>query len=132
MSSNTPVNKSGQKWISSTLAIACIILFYVILRFFNQVGEWFELEAKISNFSAITQGLSVLIGIGTFFSILKHPFTSSYLRECYEEMVKVVFPDKNETMSMSIKVMILVTIIGFILGVFDLGASYFVSILTTL
>ncbi len=103
-----------------------------MLRFFNQLGEWFELEAKIPQFVPIAQGLSAVIGIVTFIVVVKHPFTSSYLKECYEEMVKVVFPDKNETMSMSIKVMILVTIIGFVLGVFDLGASYLISTLTSL
>jgi preprotein translocase SecE subunit len=123
------LDKQGKKWINAGVAITCIVVFYVLLSFFSQIGEWFELEAKIASFTQIAQGLSALIAIVAFFVVTKHPELSSYLAEAYSEIIKVVYPDKNETMSMTFKVMILVTIIGFVLGFFDWAAGYLLSLL---
>jgi preprotein translocase subunit SecE len=120
---------NGKKWIQTSVAITCMIVGYVLISFFETLAEWFELEAKIPNYNASSQVLSVLIAIGVFVYIMKNPKTSSFLREVYQETLKVVWPDKNETARHTVGIMIGVTIIGFILGFFDFAATWALSLI---
>ena len=114
----------GQKWIQTSVAVLCLVLVYVLIKFFTQIGEWFELESKISQYMAISQIISVLISLGVFVYVMKNPMTSSFLREVYAEASKVVWPNKNETVRHTIGIMIGVAIVGFILGIFDFVSTY--------
>ncbi|MBD66801.1 MAG: preprotein translocase subunit SecE [Halobacteriovoraceae bacterium] len=126
---STTTKDDGKKWIQASIAVVCILLCYVLIRFFLQMGEWFELESKINNFNAITQVISVLIAGGVFFYIMKNPKTSDFLAEVYQEAVKVVWPDKNETVKHTIGIMIGVTIVGFLLGIFDWVAKWLLAMI---
>jgi preprotein translocase subunit SecE len=119
----------GQKWINASVAITCVVLYYILFSFFNQIGEWFELESKLKSFAMISQVFSGLLALATFFTILRHPVSSSYLREAYSELIKVVFPERNETTRSTFIIMILVTIAGFVLGFFDFGATSLLQLL---
>lgn len=119
----------GKKWIQTSIALTCGILCYVLISFFQILSEWFELESKIPRYHAGTQVLSVLTAVGIFVYVMKNPKTSSFLDEVYGETIKVIFPDKNETVRHTIGIMIGVGIIGFILGVFDFTSSYLLSLI---
>lgn len=124
-------NKSeGSKWIQTSVAIACMLLGYVLISFFETLSGWFELESKIPSYTAISQVLSVLVAIGVFVYIMKNPKTSTFLEEVYAEVVKVVWPDKNETVRHTIGIMIGVGIVGFLLGIFDFVSSYLLSLIS--
>lgn len=118
----------GKKWIQTSVAIVCILLGVTVLRFFEQLGEWFDLESKVGYFSAMAQASAVLVGLVTFIVVIKNEKTSNYLKEVYAEAIKVVFPDKNQTVRHTIGIMIGVSIVGFILGLFDFTASYLLSL----
>lgn len=119
----------GKKWIQTSVAITCMFLGYIIISFFETLSEWFELESKVQNYMAISQGASVLIALSVFVYIMKNPKTSTFLNEVFQETVKVVWPDKNETVRHTIGIMIGVGIVGFILGFFDLTASYLLNLI---
>ncbi len=125
----TKLSKDNSKWLNASVAITCIMLCFILIRFFKQIGEWFELESKLGSYGLITQAVAVILSIGSFVYILKNEKTSSFLKESFSEIVKVIFPDRNETLSMTWKVMILVTICGFILGLFDYFATWGLSLL---
>lgn len=120
---------NGKKWIQASVAITCLLLGYVVNSFFVQLSEWFELEAKINNFMFISQGASVVIAFGVFVYLMKNHKTSTFLDAVYHEAIKVVWPDKNETVKQTIIIMIGVTIMGFVLGLFDIGASWLLSLI---
>tara|TARA_B100001971_G_scaffold214585_1_gene252856 strand:- start:66063 stop:66449 length:387 start_codon:yes stop_codon:yes gene_type:complete len=120
---------NGKKWIQTSVAITCMLVGYILISFFETLSEWFELEAKIPNYTASSQVLAVLIALGVFVYIMKNPKTSSFLSEVYQETLKVVWPDKNETVRHTIGIMIGVTIIGFILGFFDFVATWALSLI---
>jgi preprotein translocase subunit SecE len=120
---------NGKKWIQSSVAIGCMLLVYIQITFFTQMAEWFELESKIKFYMAITQFISVLTALGVFIYIIKNPKTSTFLEEVYQEAVKVVWPDKNETVKHTIGIMIGVTIVGTLLAVFDLAATWLLSLI---
>ena len=63
-------NDNGKKWIQAGVTGLCIIIGYVLISFFLQLGEWFELESKIASYVLITNVLSVLIAGGTYFYII--------------------------------------------------------------
>lgn len=125
---STVSNKDAKKWINSSVAIICICFAYVLISFFSQMGEWFELESKVSFWLALHQGLAVAIALFTFIYVTKKQSSSQYLVDVYNEMCKVVFPDKPETSRNTVQIIILVTIAGSILWLFDLIATYLLSL----
>ena len=119
----------GKKWIQTSIAVLCMIIVYVLISFFDQMNEWFELESKLTSFVFIAQGLSVAIGLAVFVYITTNSKTATFLSEVYEEVTKVVWPDKNETVKHTVGIMISVTIIGVLLSLFDLAASYMITLI---
>lgn len=117
-------NEEGKKWIQASLAVVCILLGYILISFFEKLAEWFALETMIPYFFGITQALSVVVATGTYFYILKNPKSSDFLSNVYEELMKVVWPDSQQTWRHTFVIMIAVTIMGFIFGFFDFGANY--------
>ncbi len=124
------LTKEGKKWINASVAITCIMLGLIVQSFFEQLNDWFELEAKITKFTVFSQSFAVLVGFFTFIYIVKNKKTSTFLSEVYSETTKVVFPDKNETVRHTIGIMIAVTLVGYFLGAFDFIASYTLSYLS--
>lgn len=120
----------GKKWIQTSVALCCLIIVYVLIQFFGQMGEWFDLESKVPQYLMVSQLVSVLVALGVFVYLMKNPKTSSFLSEVYQEGLKVVWPDKNETVKHTIGIMIGVTIVGFILGIFDFVATWLLSLIS--
>ena len=117
-------NEEGKKVIQASLAVSCILLGYVLVSFFEKLAEWFALETMIPYFFGVTQAISVVAAAGTYFYILKNPKTSDFLSNVYEELMKVVWPDSQQTWRHTFVIMIAVTIMGFVFGFFDFGANY--------
>lgn len=123
-------NHEGKKWIQTSVAIVCMLLSYVFMSFFEQINDWWHLETYISKYAAISQAVSVLIGLSTFIYIIKTPKTSAFLGDVFYEIMKVVWPEKNQTMRHTIGIMIGVSIVGFILGFFDFVATWALSLIS--
>lgn len=121
-------NDEGKKWIQTTVAIACILLTYVLISFFEKMAEWFALETKIPYFFGITQVASVLIGLITYIAIFKNPKSSEFLTNVYQEVMKVVWPDRQQTWRHTFVIMVAVTIMGFVFGFFDFGANFLLGL----
>ena len=117
-------NEEGKKVIQASLAVSCILLGYVLVSFFEKLAEWFALETMIPYFFGVTQAISVVAAAGTYFYILKNPKTSDFLSNVYEELMKVVWPDSQQTWRHTFVIMVAVTIMGFVFGFFDFGANY--------
>ncbi len=118
----------GKKWIQATLALSCIFLGYIVVSFFEKMAEWFVLESKIPYFYAITQALGVVVGLSTYIIILRNPKSSSFLDDVFQELIKVVWPDRNQTWKYTVLIMIGVTIMGFVFGFFDFGANFLLGL----
>lgn len=116
-------NDDGKKWIQTTVAITCILLVYVLISFFEKLSEWFALETMIPYFSGITQFVSVVVGLATYIAIFKNSKSNEFLTNVYQEVMKVVWPDKQQTWRHTFVIMIAVTIMGFVFYFFDFGAN---------
>ena len=126
---SSTMKDDGTKWIQTAVTLCCLLLAYILIRFFGQIGEWFDLESKINQFLIISQLVSVLISFGVFIYVMKNPVISTFLKEVYQEAIKVVWPDKNETVKHTIGIMIGVAIVGFLLGIFDFVATWLLSLI---
>ncbi|MCE3013144.1 MAG: preprotein translocase subunit SecE [Proteobacteria bacterium] len=122
-------NNEGKKWIQASLAVACIFLGYIIISFLEKMSEWLLLESKIPYYFVISQALGVIIGLVAYVTVLKNPVSSVFLSDVYQEMVKVVWPDKNQTWKYTVIIMISVTIMGFVFGFFDFGANFLLGLI---
>lgn len=121
-------NEEGKKWIQASLAVVCILLGYVLISFFEKMAEWFALETMVPYYYAISQVVSVVIAAGTYFYIMRTPKTSDFLNNVYHEVMKVVWPDSQQTWRHTFVIMIAVTIMGFIFGFFDFGANFLLGL----
>ncbi len=117
-------NEEGKKQIQATVTIVCILAGYVLISFFEKLAEWFALETMIPYFFGVTQVVSVLIALGAYIFIMKNPKSSEFLQNVYQEVMKVVWPDRQQTWRHTFVILIAVTIFGFIFGFFDFGANY--------
>lgn len=121
-------NEEGKKWIQATVAVVCILTGYVLINFFEKLAEWFTLETMIPYFFGITQVLSVVIALVIYVIVLKNPKSSDFLANVYQEVIKVVWPDSQQTWRHTFVILIAVTIFGFIFGFFDFGANYLLGL----
>lgn len=121
-------NEEGKKWIQTSVALACILLVYVLISFFQKLAEWFALETMIPHFDGISQFVSVLIGLATYIALFKNPKSSEFLTNVYQETMKVVWPDRQQTWRHTFVIMVAVTIMGFIFGFFDFGANFLLGL----
>lgn len=99
-------SEDSSKWINALVAIAAVLSGFIVTKFVDQLGSWFDLEAKISSFSVLSQGLGVVTGVLVFIIVLKNSKTSSYLEEVYNELLKAVWPSKDATVKMTIGIAI--------------------------
>jgi preprotein translocase subunit SecE len=72
--------------------------------------------------------LSVVIALATYIVVLKNPTSSDFLANVYQEVIKVVWPDSQQTWRHTFVILIAVTIFGFIFGFFDFGANYLLGL----
>jgi preprotein translocase subunit SecE len=105
-------SEDSRKWITAITVIAAVLAGFVVYKFAGQMGDWFDLETKISNYNIVAQGLGFVAGLGTFIYILKNSDTSSYLQEVYNELLKVVWPSKDATVKMTIGIAIALVIVA--------------------
>ncbi|MGB0452302.1 MAG: preprotein translocase subunit SecE [Bacteriovoracaceae bacterium] len=107
------------KWISFFLVVVSSISAFVFIKFFEQLSEWFDLEAKIGNFEMLSQGLGIALGAVVFFVVLKNKQASDYLNEVYNELTKVVWSEKDTAFKLTIGIVIAVAILSLIFVGFD-------------
>ena len=105
-------SEDAKKWINSFIAICCIILCYAVIAFWGQLGEWFELEAKIKHFEVLGQGVGILSALAAFIFTVRNKGSMTLMQEVYEELTKVVWPDRETVVRITIIVIIGVSILS--------------------
>jgi preprotein translocase subunit SecE len=121
-------NEEGRKWIQASVAGVCILLGYVLISFFDKMSDWFPVESVIPYYFGIARGVAVSIGLVAYIYVMRTPKTSEFLANVYQEMVKVVWPDRQQTWRHTVVIMIAVTIMGFVFGLFDFSANFLLNL----
>jgi preprotein translocase subunit SecE len=120
-------SEDSSKWINALVAIAALLAGFIVTKFVDQMGAWFDLEAKISSFSVLSQGLGVLAGVLVFVIVLKNSKTSTYLQDVYNELLKVVWPTKDATLKMTMGLVVALVVVA---GIFVFVDFVFKKILS--
>jgi preprotein translocase subunit SecE len=111
--------KNGKKWINSFVAILSVLFGFISVRFIEQLSEWFDLEASIASFAIIKQMVGVIFGLLLYFVITKNRKAISHMDEVYNELQKVIWPEKNTVLKLTIGIMIAVSIVSGIFVLLD-------------
>ena len=111
----------SKKWINAFVAIVAILIGYSSIVFINQLGEWFDLESKVQYFLGWTQGVGVVVGLGCFLYAVKSETIMKYLNEVYTELTKVVWPDNDSVVKVTIGIVIALSIVSSIFVSIDFG-----------
>lgn len=121
--------EDNQKWINGLVAVFALIIGFIVIRFSETMGEWFDLEAKIPSFALVIQGLGILVGIIFFVMIIRSKGAYTHLQEVYAELTKVIWPDKDSILKITVGLVISLSIVS---GFFVLVDYAFNSILNLL
>lgn len=122
-------SEDSRKWINSLVAIGSILVGFMTIRFLGQMSEWFDLEAKVSNFLYVSQGLGIAVGLATFIGMIKNKNTSTLMQEVFDELVKVVWPKRDAVVKVTIGIMIGVSIVSSILVGIDFSFRKLLSLI---
>ena len=113
-------SQDGKKWINSFIVISSGILGYVFIRFLQQIMDWFDLEAQFPNYDHLASLFGVAVGVLAFLFIQKSKTAYTHLNEVYSELVKVVWPEKDSVLKVTIGIVIGLSFVSLIL----LGVDY--------
>lgn len=113
------LNPLAYKWINTLLFLGSALVGFLFNILLVKLGTWFEFEAKIPQFKYIQLIASIVVVFATMVYVRSRSDLMTFFYETFDEMTKVVFPDKNQSFRLSIFVIIWVAIIGFILTTFD-------------
>jgi preprotein translocase subunit SecE len=101
------------------MAILSVIFGYLCISFFDQLSEWFDLEAKIGSFALVKQIAGVFLGLLLFMIINANKKAMSHMSEVYGELQKVIWPEKNTVLKLTIGIIIAVSIVSSIFVFLD-------------
>ncbi len=118
-----------KKWLNAFLALASVVIGFVMMRLCTQLGDWFDLEAKIPNFSLVVQAVGVLVGLTVFIVAVKHQQLMNYLDEVYSELVKVIWPEQDSTIKLTIGIIVGTTVVSGIFVLVDFIFSKLLSLI---
>jgi len=111
--------EDSKKWINAFVVLSSILVGFLFIKFFDQVGNWFDLEAKVGHYTLVSQGLGIVLGVTTFIFTIKSKAAFSYLEEVFGELTKVVWPNKDEVTKSTFGLIIGLVIISGIFVFFD-------------
>lgn len=104
--------EDSQKWINFFVVIISALTGFLFIRFLGQMGEWFDLEAKIPYFTGVSQAGGIVLGLIVFIVIQKNKSSRTHLNEVYSELVKVIWPDSESVVKSTIGILIGLTILS--------------------
>lgn len=123
-------NPLASKWINTILFLGSVLVGFLFNMLLVKLGTWFEFEAKVPQYKYIQLLASIVVVFGTLFYVKSRTDLMSFFYETFDEMTKVVFPDKNQSFRLSIVIIIAITIIGFILTTFDWVARFVIGMIS--
>lgn len=107
-------SEDSKKWINSFVAVCAILSGYVTIQFTEQMGAWFDLEAKVPYFLGVAQGVGIVLGLVVFMVARSHRSSKKYMEEVYNELVKVIWPDSESVVKSTIGILIGLTIVSLV------------------
>lgn len=121
--------EDNQKWINFFVALVSILCGYLMIKFLGQMGEWFDLEAKVPYFIGVTQGVGIVVGLSVFLVVKSNKSAKEHLDEVYSELVKVIWPDSESVVKSTIGILIGLSILSLIFIAVDNGFRWLLNLI---
>ena len=112
-------SEDAKKWINFFVAIVSSIGGFVAISLLGEVGEWFDLEAKLAYYEGISQGVGILAGLAIFLYLTRAKKSSTHMQEVYDELLKVVWPTRDVVVKVTVCIVIGVAILSSIFVAVD-------------
>ena len=122
-------SEDSQKWINAFIAVVSVISGYVSIQFLQQMGEWFDLEAYVPNYLLTVQGVGIVVGVVVFLSIFKNRNAHAHLNEVFAELVKVVWPDKDTILKVTMGLVVGLSIVSGFFVIVDYASRTLLELL---
>lgn len=113
------MNPLATKWINTLLFLGSVLVGFMFNMMLVKFGAWFEFEARIPQYKYIQLLASIVVVFATMVYVRSRSDLMTFFYQTFDEMTKVVFPDKNQSFRLSLFVILWVTVIGFVLTIFD-------------
>lgn len=113
--------EDSKKWINFFIALISMLCGYLTIQFLGQMGEWFDLEARIPFFRGVVQGAGIVIGLAVFLVVKANGQAQEHLNEVYSELVKVIWPDSDSVVKSTVGILIGLAILSGIFVMVDFG-----------
>ncbi len=110
---------SNQKWLLFSFAMLALIGIYLGLKMTEAAFGLLEIEDPLRSVFPVANIVGLVVGLVIFIVLYKHPKASEFGMEVIKETKKVTWPGFIETRASTIVVLVMVTIMSVILGVFD-------------
>ena len=108
-----------QKWVNLGLLLATAIVFYVVVQLVGLVWDWFRLPLMdgwpVAPYVLVSFVIAAVVGV----LARRHETANTFLNEVTVELMKVTWPNRNETMASAGVVVVLTIIAALILLLFD-------------
>ena len=105
-------SKDSRKWINFFVVLVAVLTGYVTITFIEQLSEWFDLEAKLAYYQLLKQVFGVALGALTFVIIKKNEKAVGHMNEVMAELKKVVWPEKNLVLRLTVGIIVAVSIVS--------------------
>lgn len=119
--------EDNTKWINFFVALISMLCGYLVIKFLGQMGEWFDLEAKVPYFVGVSQAVGIVLGLTIFLVVKSNKSAKEHLDEVYNELVKVIWPDSESVIKSTIGILIGLSILSLIFIAVDNGFRWILN-----
>lgn len=110
----------SRKIIVGSYLGATAIIWYLVRAFTQWLNLTFYQVRKLPGIEGVKEILPVLLGLITFFVLLKHPKVNEVMDDVVSELKKVNWPNLDDVKKSTIVVMVCILIASGLLAFFDL------------
>lgn len=113
------MENNQQKWVSLSFVVGSALVAIVIYMLASKFSVMLDFEGRFRSLDKVILFGSVVIGIGLYLGLSKNAKSSGFMNEVVAEVVKVTWPEQEETVKATIAVLISVVIAGVALWIVD-------------
>lgn len=114
------MTEDNKKIITVTYALSCVLFGFVISLIMGLLAGHFAFFARLESQTLFSNGVPVVIALGTFLFLQFNSKTVDFLDGVIGELKKVVWPTKKQTWISTVIVVITLILSGILVGLYDL------------
>lgn len=107
------------RWVQAFVAFAGIIAFFIFREIIQLVWNYFRLSLWDQWGIGAPDLLAVILAAGMFLALHKNSRLHNYLIDVINELAKITWPVKKETLISSVIVIVMVSMASFVVFLFD-------------